>query len=107
MFWREDLRRIYVLYNNHTWQTFTDTWEQGDPEYDPSIVPPAGFYQPKLGFGKVWREQPGVRDNLGWATMQERGLWASIEPFEEGLMIWSDVKGIFVLYNDGTWEHYL
>ena len=107
MFWREDLRRIYVLYNNHTWQTFTDTWEQGDPEYDPNIVPPSGFYQPKLGFGKVWREQPGVRDNLGWATMQERGLWASIEPFEEGLMIWSDVEGIFVLYNDGTWEHYL
>jgi len=107
MFWREDLRRIYVLYNNHTWQLFTDTWEAGDPEYDPNIVPPAGYYQPKLGFGKVWREQPGVRDGLGWATRQERSFWASIEPFEKGLMIWSDVEGVFILYDDGTWEDYL
>jgi hypothetical protein len=107
MFWREDLRRIYVLYDDSTWEVFTDTWEEGDAEYDPNTVPPSGFYQPKLGFGKVWREQPGVRDDLGWATMEERGLWASIEPFEEGLMIWSDVEGIFVLYNEGTWEHYL
>ncbi len=107
MFWRGDLRRIYVLYNNHTWQVFTDTWEEGDPESDPNIVPPSGFYQPELGFGKVWREQPGVRDNLGWATMEERGFSASIEPFEEGLMIWSDAQGIFILYHDGTWQHYL
>jgi hypothetical protein len=107
MFWREDLRHIYVLYDNSTWQVFIDTWEEGDAEHDPNIVAPAGLYQPKLGFGKVWREQPGVRDSLGWATMEERGLWGSIEPFEEGLMIWSDVEGIFVLYNNGTWEHYL
>ena len=107
MLWREDLRRIYVLYNNHTWQLFTDTWEAGDAEYDPNIVPPSGFYQPKYGFGKVWRGQPGVRDGLGWATRQERSFWASIGPFEKGLMIWSDVEGIFVLYDDGTWEEYL
>ena len=107
MFWREDLRHIYVLYNNHTWQMFTDTWEQGDAEYDPNIVPPSGLYQPKLGFGKVWREQPGVRDGLGWATTGEHSFWASIQPFDEGLMIWSNAEGVFVLYNDGTWEDYL
>jgi hypothetical protein len=107
LFWRQDLRRIYVLYNNRTWQLFTDTWEAGDPEYDPNIVPPSGYYQPRLGFGKVWREQPGVRNGLGWATRQERSFWASIEPFEEGLMIWSNIEGIFVLYDDGTWEDYL
>ncbi len=107
MFWREDLRHIYVLYNNHTWQMFTDTWEQGDAEYDPNIAPPSGLYQPKLGFGKVWREQPGVRDGLGWATMEEHSFWASIQPFDEGLMIWSDAEGVFVLYSNGTWEDYL
>ncbi len=107
MFWREDTRRIYALFDDHTWQLFTDTWEEGDPEYDPNIVPPSGFYQPKRGFGKVWREQPGVREGLGWATKEERGSWASIEPFERGLMIWSDVEGIFVLYDNGTWEDYL
>ncbi len=107
MFWREDLRHIYVLYNNGTWQMFTDTWETGDPAYDPNIVPPSGLYQPQFGFGKVWREQPGVRDGLGWATMAESSFWASIEPFENGLMIWSPTEGVFVLYNDGTWGDYL
>jgi hypothetical protein len=107
MFWREDLRRIYVLYSNRTWQLFTDTWEAGDAQYDPNIVPPSGYYQPMYGFGKVWREQPGVRDGLGWATRPERSFWASIEPFEKGLMIWSDVEGIFVLYDNGTWGDYL
>jgi hypothetical protein len=34
-------------------------------------------------------------------------LWASIEPFENGLMMWSNIEGIFVLYDDGTWEDYL
>jgi hypothetical protein len=108
MFWREDLGRIYALYDDSsTWQSFADTWKEGDPESDPAIVPPAGFYQPVRGFGKVWREEPGVRDNLGWATMEERGFSASVQAFEEGLMIWSDSQGIFVLYKDGTWEHYL
>jgi len=106
MFWRGDLRLIYALYNNSTWQSFVDTWYEGQLEWDPAIVPPAGYYQPKRGFGKVWREQPGVRDKLGWATTEERGLSASWQAYQTGLMLWSDVQGIFVLYSDGTWCRY-
>jgi hypothetical protein len=52
------------------------------PAPDPSLVPPAGLFQPTLGFGKFWRGLvPGtdwVRQRLGWATAPEVGysaLW--------------------------------
>jgi hypothetical protein len=106
MFWRGDLRLVYVLYNDGTWQSFVDLWHEGDMEWDAGIVPPAGFYQPKRGFGKVWREQPGVRDKLSWATAEERGVHASWQAYDGGLMLWSDALGVFVLHNDGTWSRY-
>ncbi len=106
MFWRSDLRLIYAVYNNGTWESFVDTWYEGDTEWDPTIIPPSGYIQPKRGFGKVWRDQAGVRDKLSWATTEERGLNASWQGYDGGLMLWSDALGIFVLYNDGTWSRY-
>ncbi len=106
MFWRSDARLIYALYQNGIWQSMVDKWREGDPASDPNIVPPWGYYQPVRGFGKAWREEPGVRDRLGWATDTERGFNASIQLFEHGLMIWSSVKGIYVLYSDGTWQRF-
>jgi hypothetical protein len=106
MFWRADLSLIYVLKNDGTWQSFADTWDTSQPEWDTSIIPPAGYIQPKRGFGKVWREQPGVRDALSWATTSERGLGASWQAYQGGQMVWSDVQGNFVLFSDGTWNHY-
>ncbi len=38
---------------------------------DPSINPPGGWVQPIGSIGKVWREQPGVRDKLQWAYEPE------------------------------------
>lgn len=46
----------------------------GEQESDPSIVPPAGLYQPIRGFGKLWRTNPHVRDGLGWAIAPEQGF---------------------------------
>jgi hypothetical protein len=112
MFWRGDLSRIYALYSDGQWQRFDDSWTEGQTEWDVSIIPPAGYYQPKRGFGKVWREQlvqPGllVRDKLSWATNEERGLSASWQEYAGGLMLWSNSNGTFVLYNDNnTWEKF-
>ena len=106
MFWFEDTQFIYILYSNGIWQSVVDTWRAGDPEQDPSITPPWGYYQPIRGFGKVWREEPGVRDRVGWATEQERGLTAAKQQFERGMMIWSPTKGVFVVYQDGTWQRF-
>lgn len=78
MIWIAGLDRIYVLYEgfdaNGEWNSFIDQWAPGDPADDPSINPPPGFYQPKNGFGLIWREQPDMQSRLGWATAPESGL---------------------------------
>jgi hypothetical protein len=51
--------------------TFTDYWEAAvDPER-PAVTPPAGLYAPWRGFGKVWVENPGLAQALGWAMEPE------------------------------------
>ncbi len=112
MFWRGDLGVIYTLFSDKKYQQFVDTWTSAEPEWDVTIIPPSGYYQPKRGFGKVWREgdvtpSGKVRDKLSWATIEERGLSMSWQAYTGGLMLWSNTQGFFVLYNDNyTWEHY-
>jgi len=65
---------ILVLYQDGSYQAYRDSWSKGDPETDPAISPPAGMVRPVRGFGKVWREEPGVGDGLGWATASEQGF---------------------------------
>jgi hypothetical protein len=112
MFWRGDLSVIYTLFNDKTFLQFVDTWTSAEPEWDTTIVPPAGLFQPKRGFGKVWREGDvpsagKVRDKISWATSEEHGLSMSWQAYAGGLMLWTNTQGIFVLYSDNyTWEHY-
>jgi serine/threonine-protein kinase len=105
LLWRKDLNLIYVLKPDHTWLSTGDRWREGDPDSDPAIVPPNGLYQPVRGFGQVWRELPGVRESLGWATAEEDGFEAVMQDFLGGLA-WLDAehKALFVLLNDGTYE---
>ncbi len=80
MIWLEWDHIIYVFFDDSqpangmppTAQAL-DEWKPGDPESDPSIVPPAGFYQPVRGFGLAWRTKDNVRSRLGWATAAESG----------------------------------
>jgi len=77
MIWVWEKDSIFVLYDDGpspVWETFTDEWQEGEPDPDPSLAPPDGLYQPVRGFGKVWREHPQVRDRLGWAVDQEMGF---------------------------------
>jgi len=85
MIWLGPSRAIYVFYNQiepgrayPLYRMYADEFHEGDPESDPSIVPPSGLYQPIRGFGLVWRTYPEVRDGLGWATAPEAGFetWA-------------------------------
>ncbi len=83
MIWLQEVRTestiyqkvILVFYNDGHFEKYTDTFLEGtDPESDPSIVPPAGLYQPVRGFGKLWRTNQTVRNQLGWATAPEQGF---------------------------------
>jgi hypothetical protein len=82
MLWVQSTGTIYVVFGDGSpnpsgqppdgFVQYPDTWKEGEPESDPSLVPPAGRYQPVRGFGKVWRN--GERDNLGWALGPEQAF---------------------------------
>jgi len=81
MFWVQAKKTMWVLFydtnpnnpNAGTWESYPDTFVDGEQESDPSLVPPSGQFQPVRGFGKIWR-MPGLRDRLGWATTPEYAL---------------------------------
>lgn len=100
---------IYVLYTAGTYQRFVDTWTDGEL----GVIgepPPPGLFEPVRGFGKVWRENPPVRDGLGWATNFEGGSTAARQGFERGLMLAIPARGDIVILtyagtdSAGTWR---
>jgi len=101
--WRQDLKLIYILKADNTWDFIGDPWREGDVE--PPSEAPDGLYQPVRGFGRTWREQPGIRESLGWATTEESGFVATLQEFRGGLA-WHDPaqETIFILFQDDTWE---
>jgi serine/threonine-protein kinase len=105
LLWRNDVNLISGLGPDQPWFFTGDTWRDGDPSDDPAIIPPNGLYQPVRGFGKVWREESGVRESLGWATAEEQGFTAIIQEFAGGT-VWQDAEGEagVILFNDGSSE---
>jgi len=74
MLWIGLTGQIVVLFDDGKtpgWATYPDQFKDGQPDHDPSIVPPSGKLQPVRGFGLAWRTQSGVRDRLGWALSTE------------------------------------
>jgi hypothetical protein len=104
MLWRGDLQQIYVLRQSGTWAVYDDLWRDGDMQWDATIVPPGGFMQPVRGFGLVWRQQAGVRDDLGWATASEATFDAAFQPFQRALLVADGAQArLWALLSDGTW----
>ncbi len=79
MFWRDDNRYIYVVYEQGalagTYQVFEDEWEEGDPEFSCVAAVPAERVQPKRGFGLVWCDLGGPEADIGWGLEEEAGYW--------------------------------
>ena len=107
LFWREEDKRILVLFNDQTWLQFNDTWTSTLPEDTcptVSVTPP--LIKPQRGFGKLWCEQTAMRAKLGAALENEVGLYAApTQRFERGVVFTSaDRARVYVLYADGRWE---
>lgn len=82
MLWVEASGLIYVLFGDEEqpqWQVYPDEWQEGDPIDDPGLEPPPGLHQPQRGFGLVWREQPEVKERLGWALAPEVGYETAVQ----------------------------
>ncbi len=79
MFWLQPTRQIWVAVvtreGGGDWYVYEDFFEEGDPEFDPDIIPPnEDLKQPIRGFGRLWRDNLKVRELLGWATSDEFGF---------------------------------
>ena len=107
LFWREDEKRIVVLFNDKTWLQFNDTWTNAMSEdVCPTVTAASGLLKPKRGFGKVWCDQSAVRAKLGAAIENEIGVYAALtQKFERGqVFAGTDRARVHVLYSDGKWE---
>jgi hypothetical protein len=103
MLWIKAENRICVLFDDGVqpaWGAFVDEWDESKTESDPSIVPPAGLYQPERGFGLVWREEPGVRDRLGWAVDEESGYPTAVQRTSRPKYNVTYIKAL----DGGVWE---
>lgn len=80
---------------------YADAWREGQPESG-DAQSPAGLLEPRRGFGKVWRENPAVRDQLGWATQPEYGHRGVVQVFDNGTIVWlQDTDFVYVFGPDG------
>ena len=109
MFWNGDTKTVFAFINGNPGVVYTiaDTWQEGDPN-PPSVgTPPSGLFQPVRGFGKIWYENPALRQALGWATDQEAGVQAAWQPFAKGNGLWTGDRTIRVMLDqDNSWYSY-
>ena len=105
MIGREDTRRVYVLRASGRWTEYADTWKESDPVAGEG-VPPLAMYKPIRGFGKVWQEQPGLREALGWGIEPEHASAGGVQQFARGMMLLTDQSSVYVLFQDGTWQKF-
>lgn len=82
MAWREDSREILVMYADQSYEVFQDTWTPGETIV--TDAPPDGLIAPARSFGKVWANNPGVRNKLGWATAPEASYRMTLETVPSG-----------------------
>lgn len=99
MFWLQPTGSIWVMINaedsltDGEWLEFENTFEEGEPENDPSLTPPANLLQPIRGFGALWRDNPEIKEALGWATGPEYGFVTQYEYRPGGYL---DTNGNYV-----------
>lgn len=83
MMWIQPREQIWVMVDDGTgkgqWSTFDDVFEEGTSEFDASLVPPTGMFQPERGFGQLWRENQSLNDALGWGLTPEFGYVSNYE----------------------------
>ncbi len=113
MLWVQQHGAIYVLYDSANfprWQVYQDAFREGMPEADPAFGGgPAYTWQPRRGFGLVWRTLPDVRQRLGWAVSEwETPFTIQIQTGADGMIYMSEPRGgIFNLSPDGSdWKRY-
>jgi hypothetical protein len=79
MLWRSDTNDIYVLFDDGSARYFVEANYAILPAPALDQMPPLDRQSPSEGFGKVWANAAGIRDQLGWALEDEIGYNAAIQ----------------------------
>ncbi|MBL8116098.1 MAG: hypothetical protein JNJ78_01100 [Anaerolineae bacterium] len=113
MIWVARQDAIYVLYDsvgNPRWQVMNDAFVDGMADTDPAFNNAPPFtWQPRRGFGLLWRNQVGVRDRIGWAmTEAEIPYTPQLQLGSDGTIFVSDPRGgVYGLAaGGGDWQRY-
>lgn len=108
MLWLSDTTSIYVMTSSiGDFRRYPDTFQPGSDPEDSSETPPDGLFAPRRGFLKVWQNQAGVQQALGWALEPEQPATVTIQDFPNGSMLSLPGMGrVFVLIGDaqGQWR---
>ena len=114
MIWVGSQDAIYVLFNDLSvprWQTFRDFFNEGMPEESPAYLesPDPNLWQPRRGFGLLWRDSEVMRNRLGWATQQwEQPFSVQVQTADNGAIFLSTPgTNVVVLFPNGrNWNRY-
>lgn len=114
MIWVAEQDAIYVMYNDFgtpAWEVFEDTYEEWMPEDDGDWEQPpeTWLYQPRRGFGTLWRAEERVRQRMGWVIQSwEVPYSMDVQNAEDGTIFLADPDGgVIALYEGGSdWERF-
>jgi hypothetical protein len=102
MLWRKDNDKIYVFFDGGEYRVYTLPAE-ARPEFACKDAESLG--NPRLGFGKVWCENPDVRQRIGKPLAAEIGGDRPLQEFEKGFMIYAKERDkVINVYSVGQWS---
>lgn len=111
MVWVRGQDAIYVMYNDNLlprWQVFRDNFEEGMAEESSEFEQaPPNRWQPRRGFGMLWRANSAVRARIGWATQElEIPYSVQVQTGDDGSIFISDpYSALFSLLPSGSnWQ---
>jgi hypothetical protein len=115
MVWVGSQDAIYILYNDAgqpRWEVKRDYFLEGMPESAPEYdsAPASTLWQPRRGFGWLWRADAAVRSRIGWATQQwEEPFSVQVQTGNDGSVFISTPRSaVFVVFPNGlSWDRYL
>lgn len=99
MIWVGAQDAIYVFYADAAsprWEVYRDGFEEGMPEFDAEYIesPFPNTWQPRRGFGLLWRSNSTVRERIGWATQEwEQGYSVQVQIAADGTVFMSAADG--------------
>ncbi len=98
-------RRIWAYLSYGSYEIYSDTWTEADGDTPAGMSAPEGKYLPRRGFGKVWRDDPGLRSRIGYAIEQyEQARTATVQRFDNGWMVWIKETDIVYVFGPQDWK---